>query len=247
MDLLDTTAAVMTPERVRFRYRLAGPGRRAVAWLIDALLRLIVVVGVMTVVVLLSIIPGVGAVGQGLFLVVLFISEWVYGVFFETVLGGRTPGKLLLSLRVVREDGSPGRFTDYLLRNLVRAVDYLPGFFAIGLTSMLFDRRLRRVGDLVGGTVVVVEERDSVRDRAEIQPPVSEEERVALPARVDLSREELSVIELFLRRRKRLSDDRAEELAWLFGPALSERTGVTAPTWERVLALAYARAVGKDR
>lgn len=247
MDLLDTTAAVMTPERVRFRYRLAGPGRRAVAWLVDALLRLIVVAIVMVVVTFISLIPGIGGVGMGVLLVVLFVSEWVYGVFFETVLGGRTPGKMLLSLRVVREDGSPGRFTDFLLRNLLRAVDYLPGFFAIGLACMLFDRRLRRVGDLVGGTVVVVEERDRVRERAEIQPPVSDEERVALPARVDLSREELSAIELFLRRRPGLSAERAEELAWLFGPRLSERTGVTAPTWERVLTLAYARAVGKDR
>ena len=38
-----------------------------------------------------------------------------------------------------------------------------------------------------------------------------------------------------------------EELAELFGPALSERTGVEAPTWELVLALAYARATGKER
>lgn len=247
MDLLDTTAAVMTPERVRFRYRLAGPGRRAVAWMIDALLRMVVVGSVMVIVGVLSLIPGIGAVGMGVLLVVMFVSEWVYGVFFETVLRGRTPGKILMSLRVVREDGSPGRFADYLLRNLLRAVDYLPGFFAIGLATMLFDRRLRRVGDLVGGTVVVVEERGRVRDRAEISPPVSDEERRSMPARVDLSREELSAIEAFLRRRSRLSGERAEELAWLFGPTLSERTGVKADTWERVLTLAYARAVGKDR
>lgn len=247
MNLLDTTAAVMTPERVHFRYRLAGPGRRAVAWIIDAVLRGIVLMFIGIFVVLAALIPGLDGVGMGAMLLVMFLLEWVYGVFFETVMGGRTPGKLLLSLRVVRQDGSPARFSDFLLRNLVRAVDYMPGFFAIGLTTMLADRKLRRVGDLVGGTVVVVEERGRVRDRAIIDPPVSEEERQALPVRVELSREELSVIESFLRRRSRLSPERAEELAWLYGPALSERTGVTAPTWERVLTLAYARAVGKDR
>ena len=39
LDLIDTTAAVDTPERVRFRYRLAGPGRRAFAWMLDAMIR----------------------------------------------------------------------------------------------------------------------------------------------------------------------------------------------------------------
>ena len=63
MDLLDTTAAVMTPERVRFRYRLAGPGRRAIAWTIDAILRLLFVLFVAVIVTLLSIIPGLSGVG----------------------------------------------------------------------------------------------------------------------------------------------------------------------------------------
>ena len=68
-----------------------------------------------------------------------------------------------------------------------------------------------------------------------------------MPARVDMSRDEIALVEEFLRRRRTLSAERAEELARLYGPALAERTGVTAPTWERVLALAYARATGKDR
>ena len=55
------------------------------------------------------------------------------------------------------------------------------------------------------------------------------------------------MIEEFIRRRPQLSRERAEELAELFGPALSERTGIEADTWERVLVLAYARATGKDR
>ena len=80
-----------------------------------------------------------------------------------------------------------------------------------------------------------------------VEPPVTETERQALPPKVVLSRDELGVIESFLRRRKLLSPERAEELAVLFGPRLSERTGVVAPTWERVLTLAYARATGKDR
>jgi len=247
LELLDTTSAVDTPERVRFRFRLAGPGRRGVAWVVDLVLKVILVAVAGVVLSPLLLLPGVGGIGQGALLLVLFFVEWVYGVVFETLMSGRTPGKLLLSLRVVREDGAPGRFPDFLLRNLLRAADFLPALFVVGLTSMLLDRKLRRIGDFVAGTIVVVEVRGEVLGDLEIVPPVSEAERQALPARVDLSREELSLIEEFLRRRARFTPQRAEELAWHLGPAIGERTGITAPSWERVLSLAYARATGKDR
>lgn len=245
--MLDTTAAVDTPERVRFRYRLAGPGRRAAAWLIDMIAATVIVLIAVAIISVFASIPGLFNAGMGLVFVVMFAVQWLYGAFFETLLAGRTPGKLALSLRVVREDGSPGQFPDFLLRNLVRAADFMPAFYGLGLASMLLDRKLRRLGDLVGGTVVVLEERGSVLGGVAIDPPVSESERQALPPRVDLSRDEILVIESFLRRRRMLSHERAEELALLFGPKLSERTGITANSWERVLTLAYARATGKDR
>jgi hypothetical protein len=152
-----------------------------------------------------------------------------------------------MSLRVVRENGAPAQFQDYFLRNLVRPADFMPIAFGLGVLVMMFDRKLRRIGDLVAGTVVVVEERGTVLGGVTVEPPVTDVERQALPPRVELSRDEVAVIEAFLRRRRVLSAERAEELAMLFGPSLSARTGVSAPSWERVLVLAYARATGKDR
>jgi len=246
MELLDTTASVETPERVRFRYRLAGPGRRAAAWLVDTLIRFVVFV-IVGLVVLFATGSTLEGVGMGLLLLLGFLLEWFYGVVFETLTAGRTPGKMLLELRVVRGDGSPGRFPDFLLRNLLRAIDFLPALFGVGVLVMLVDRRMRRLGDLVADTVVVAESRAAVLGALTLDPPLSEEERLALPARVDLGRDEVALLEEFLRRRPKLGAERAEELAWLFGPKLSERTGIQAPTWERVLALAWVRATGKDR
>lgn len=246
MELLDTTASVETPERVRFRYRLAGPGRRAAAWLVDTLVRVVVFVLMAFGVLLTAGSEVLFGAGMGLMLVVAFLLEWFYGVFFETLLAGRTPGKMLLDLRVVRGDGSPGRFPDFLLRNLLRGIDFLPLLFGVGVAVMLVDRRMRRLGDLVADTVVVAESRATVLGAVILDPPLSEEERRSLPARVDLRRDEVQLIEDFLRRRPRLGAERAEELAWLLGPRLSERTGIRAPTWERVLALAWVRATGKD-
>ncbi len=246
MQLLDTTAKVATPERVEFRYRIAGPAQRGVAWLIDLIVRIFVASAVLMVLGVVGAVPGLGGASMGIYFLFLFLLDWFYGVFFEAAFHGQTPGKYAMQLRVVCLDGSPARVPDVLLRNLMRAADFLPMFFGVGVLVMAFDSKLRRLGDLVGGTVVVAEERTRMLQEIRIEPPVSEEERQGLPAGVDLSAEELATLEAFLRRRDRLSAERVEELAWLFGPALSERTGIEAPTWERVLVLAYARATGKD-
>ena len=180
-------------------------------------------------------------------LLVLFAIQWLYGAFFETLMNGRTPGKAMLELRVVKADGSPARFSDFLLRNLVRAADFLPMAFGVGVVVMALDPRMRRIGDHVAGTVVVAEARRAMLEAVRIHPPVTDDERHALPARVDLRPEEIEVIEAFLRRRRRLNDQRAQELAAQFGPALADRTGIEAESYERVLTLAYARATGRDR
>jgi len=247
MQLLDTTATIETPERVRFQYRIAGPGPRAMAWMVDVAVQLVFVLALVLVSSLVTMLTGLQGAGTGLVLLGLFVLQWLYGAILETAFGGQTPGKRVFNLRVVRADGSPAGVQNFMLRNLLRAVDFLPALFGIGVLTMLIDRRMRRIGDLVGGTMVVLEQDSKMFGSVSIEPPVTEEERQSMPVRVDLSNEEVRVIEDFLRRRSRMSDARAEELAHLLGPAITERSGLEAPTWERVLTLAYARATGRDR
>lgn len=247
LERIDTTATVSTPERVWFRYRIAGPAQRGAAAAIDLLVQGLVLTVVFTLTSLVSVVPGLGGVGAGFQFLGLFAVWWLYGLFFEALLSGRTPGKIALSLRVVRVDGSPARFPDLVLRNLLRAADFLPIAFGFGVIAMAADPRFRRLGDLVAGTVVVAENKSAMLEPVRISPPVTEAERQALPARVDLRPDEIEIIESFLRRRRALSDDRRAELAEDFGEMLSRRTGVVAESWERVMALAYARATGKDR
>ena len=118
MELLDTTVTIDTPECVRFHYRIAGPGPRAIAWTIDFFIRVIIAVLLFVVVLPWSTVSGLDGVGEGMYLLGIFLLEWFYGVLFETYLSGQTPGKKLISLRVVRSDGAPARFPDFLLRNL---------------------------------------------------------------------------------------------------------------------------------
>lgn len=243
---LDTTTAVATPERVRFRYRIAGPGRRAFAWACDALIQLAVLL-VMGLFALALSQLGLEGVGMGGLFVGVFLLQWFYGAFFETALAGRTPGKLLMGLRVVTLEGSPARPQQYVLRNLLTGADFLPVGFGVGVAAMLVDDKLRRVGDWVAGTVVVDESRADISGGVAIEPPVTEEERRALPASVKLTRDERRTIEDFLRRRHSLSDGRAKELAQILAAPLGAQIGFEHPDPERLLVLAYARASGRDR
>src|SRR6187551_3464682 len=124
---LDNTTEVETPEHVRFRYRVAG----------------LLVVWVIIVIAFAATREAI----QGFVLITLFVMEWGYYVFFETTGDGRSPGKRVLSLRVVKEGGYPIGFIDSVLRNLLRSADFLPLGYMLGLLSMAADTRFRRLGD----------------------------------------------------------------------------------------------------
>ena len=86
-----------------------------------------------------------------------FLVTAGYYILFEIIWSGQTPGKRLLGVRVMRENGYPIRPVDAVMRNLVRIVDWLPAYYAIGVVSMLLNKRSKRLGDFAAGTIVVRE------------------------------------------------------------------------------------------
>jgi len=68
---------------------------------------------------------------------------------------GKTVGKHLVDIRVVADDGSPPSLRAALVRNVLRLVDWLPLFYAVGIVALFVDDRHRRLGDRVGETLVV--------------------------------------------------------------------------------------------
>jgi uncharacterized RDD family membrane protein YckC len=242
---LDNTTEVETPERIRFRYRVAGPVRRSFAYLLDLLIRAVLLIVVLFVIALAtsSNTHDLVDASRGLILVILFVLEWGYYLAFETLWNGASPGKRAFGLRVVKEGGFPIGFVDSLLRNLLRAADFLPSAYVVGLTVMVADQRFRRLGDRVAGTMVVVEDRVRVGEALRLVPPAGPGELEALPPRPPLSADELEALELFLRRQD-LSTPRRLELAEMVAPLFARRMGVLTGDPVRFLALLYERAVG---
>ena len=82
-------------------------------------------------------------------------SSRAYFIFFETLWNGETPGKRLLGLRVIKDAGYPVDFRAVVTRNLIRAVDFLPLFYALGFIVQLCGGQYKRLGYFASGTLVV--------------------------------------------------------------------------------------------
>jgi uncharacterized RDD family membrane protein YckC len=175
---------VATPERVAMSLPVAGIGPRVLAYLVDAGLLFafwaVVYFGLSLLVSdMLGAFQSLAGLVQVLLVVGVFATQWVYWTACELLTHGQSPGKRVLKIRVMRADGSPVSFLDSALRNLTRAVDFLPVGYALGLLAMLMNRQHKRLGDFVAGTVLV---REETIDLDRYAPPAAAEQVVeALP------------------------------------------------------------------
>lgn len=82
------------------------------------------------------------------------VGFFLYFIVLEATLGA-TLGKLLLGIRVVKEDGSPIGWGASIVRNLLRIIDALPTAYILGAILVWTSPRKQRLGDRVAHTVVV--------------------------------------------------------------------------------------------
>jgi uncharacterized RDD family membrane protein YckC len=189
LNTLEEKLLVDTPEAVGIEFEIAGVGSRIVAGLVDGFIMVLL----LTVLVLApmiglasgifervshnlkggskSLLSGVDAVAVALIMLVSFVIIWFYYVAAELLTDGRSPGKRSAGLRVVRTDGFPIGLSESVVRNLVRAVDVVPGVYLVGLVTMLISPRTQRLGDLAAGTIVV---RERVREKSGRMPALSD-------------------------------------------------------------------------
>lgn len=148
---------VETADHVVLRYDLAGGGNRGFAALVDFLLATLIFAGAFFMFSVVASTIGFEAAGPFLGIAVLltFAVAWSYYIMMEWLGNGQTVGKRMFGLRVIADDGAPAGFTAVLVRNLVRVVDFLPGFYGFGLLAIVVSSRSQRLGDLAAGTFVV--------------------------------------------------------------------------------------------
>ena len=210
-EALDTTVRLGTPERITFRYPLAGPFRRAAAYMID--LVILVLLGFTLFLLATAMSLGTPA-GGGVFLAILFVLRFGYGAVCEGVFNGQTPGKRALGIRVVSVEGVPIVGAQAFLRNLLWCLDGVwPFAYIPALASMMLTPRFQRLGDLAAGTMVVVEHRPPRGGVTTVEERAIEDLLTRLPGRIDAGPELARALADYVEHRERFGPARREEMA----------------------------------
>lgn len=135
----------------------AGLGSRTLAFAVDLLIPATVKVALVIIFILLTNLNFEDGLHLGIGIIwgiAFFFIFVMYNIYFEVFEKGQTPGKKLLNLRVVSEDGSPITLMKSILRNILRIVDI------VSFVLILFDKNHHRLGDVLSYTKVITEDRE---------------------------------------------------------------------------------------
>ena len=220
---LDTLYHIEIPEGVDLHAELAGLTTRALAFTIDFSFRFIALV------IMLIASSFLGEAGIGLWLIIFFFLEWFYPIFFELFRDGQTPGKKYLGIKVVSQDITPVKLQSSLIRNLLRAVDFLPVFYVFGIVSLVISGKFQRLGDLAAGTLVIYKPHEAKHKKLDtsIAPIVHHQ---------PLTQQQQMAIIQFAQNRGGLSQARQAEIAELLRDVIPDN---------QQDAVVYLQGVGK--
>ncbi|WP_312115087.1 RDD family protein [Brevibacillus reuszeri] len=235
MNQATREASVVTPEHVMLRFQTAGVGSRATAQLIDMVLLFLVNI---TVFILFSIaffgnnnlfFLETENYALAIALLFIFVLNFGYYLFLEAFWGGQTVGKRLLGIRVIRDNGQPITFLSSTIRNLFRIIDMLPTGYFLGAMVSLFHPRDKRIGDLVAGTIVVMESGQTpsffqkkrikkLQEQAGLESfSLSEAQKQAI------TREDWQLLSTFISRLSSLTKEKKQELGQQIAATLSKK------------------------
>jgi uncharacterized RDD family membrane protein YckC len=205
---------------------LAGAGSRFVSAIVDFVIQFALLACLAIVLGLLGAVGfGGGAVAVGLWFVVSFLLISFYDIFFEVLNGGRTPGKAMNGLRVVRVSGHPVTFITSAIRNLIRPIDFLPSAYLVGAVVILATRKNQRIGDVVAGTLVVRDRKPGEAPAARVPVPDNARQRYAAWDTTRITQEELAAVRQFLERRGSIEYSARAELAGTLAERLRPKVG----------------------
>lgn len=242
---LDATLSVITPENIAFEYRLAGPFRRLPAFVLDFCIGAALFIA-LAILIQMTVSIASPYLAMAVLFLVAFIIWWFYGVLFETFMNGQTPGKYMVGLRVLSDTGEPINGMQATLRNLLRAADlFLP---IVGLVVMSLNKKYQRLGDIVAGTIVVIEERQWLTGVAQLEDPRAIQLAAYLPPNFVVTRSLARTLATYVERRRFFTPPRRREVARHLAIPLLNRFGLPPDTsYDLLLCALYYRTFIADR
>ncbi|MEG0697894.1 MAG: RDD family protein [Algoriella sp.] len=143
---------VNTPQNVQIEYNIASLGKRILAYVIDAILRLILLYALLY---FADLFPKQDSwMEMGIDRIIYFIVL-LYPLILEILLNGQTIGKLIMKIRVVCLDGNRANNFDYFLRWVIGIVEIYLFFGMIALITAIINKNGQRLGDIVANTCLI--------------------------------------------------------------------------------------------
>lgn len=220
---------IETPEQIELEFPIAGLGSRGMALLVDTVIQLVVVIVVLITTSLIS--PDLsrywvtaGKWMTAAIILLMFCLYWGYFAIFEVFWNGQTPGKRQARIRVITASGRPITVFEAIARNFLRAVDSQL-LYIVGAIAIAVDKKNRRLGDMVAGTVVIhelQEQGDSYwyAQKSDVVINPSVEAVTAMTA------QEFQLIETFLNRRLDLPYEQRQRTAQNIADHIGARLNV---------------------
>lgn len=151
-----TNIAINTSQNVNIQYKVASIGERILACLIDLFILIITMA-------FLAYIAGKtfrefdisSTSSKVVAYVLMMLPAMTYTLWMESIFNGRTVGKMIVKTRVVRVDGMPVRWSNYLVQWMFRLIDIWFLYGAVGVLGLIFTDKRQRLGNAAAGTMVI--------------------------------------------------------------------------------------------
>ncbi len=146
---------IETAQNITINQRTAHLGDRMLAYLIDSF-----VIGVYTILIIWMLVSmEIEFSDFWVFYLLLGLPAFLYYVLLETFMDGKTVGKSLMHIRVVKLDGSKPSFANYFIRWILRIVDVVLTSGGLAVLTILIRGNGQRIGDIAAGTTIISEKR----------------------------------------------------------------------------------------
>jgi len=170
------TVTLQSITGVDVELRIAGPGSRSYAFVIDWHIRLLLALAWLFVALIIyhrgfNFFDRAGPDTGWYFLTVVMPPTAIYFLYhpiLEVAMRGRTPGKRIAGVRLVSRTGDIPSVGALLLRNVFRLIDSMPFVYLVGLATVMFTAQHVRIGDLAAGTLLVMDGSENDRTFASL-------------------------------------------------------------------------------
>jgi len=145
------TIEVNTTQNVTIEYELAPARDRIIAFLVD----FIIIIALLLLVGFIMVSVSWYGMEEYLYFLVLFPIFFFYSLVSEIAMNGQSLGKKLMGLRIISTEGKEPGMMDYFTRWVFRCIDIYFSFGSIAAVLVNSTNLGQRIGDMVGNTAVI--------------------------------------------------------------------------------------------